>query len=277
MILNTKKGNSSQLSYYLPEEFKDEVGKLIPVLQQFLSQERLCKMQTVLKQRSRHVLTVFENTHHAHNISAILRSVDTFGFLDLFFVYSNPNIRFRAADAIDRGASQWLFPKRFTSIKQCAELLKENHYKVALVSLPSFSRTSKNYVSDIPSYSCHDLMSDGFLDLDKGYKIALIFGSELLGVSEEWNEFADMYLHVNMFGFTESLNVSVCAGIILHSLRKYFLDKKENIFLTDLEHKLVFEHWITKDYTHSHAYISNRNPELLPWFEFVRSGKFFAL
>ena len=269
--------NFEKLSYSLPEEFKLDCGKLIVELGQFISKERLCKMQNVLKKRSRHILTVFENTHHAHNISAVIRSVDTFGFLDLFFLYSNSQIRFRAADTIDRGASQWLFPKRLTSIKQCAELLKESNYKIALVSLPDFSRTSKNYSNQLPSFSCTDFVKDEFHNFVQEEKIALVFGSELLGVSQEWNEFADMYIHVDMFGFTESLNVSVCAGIILHSLRQCFSGRNKNILLTELEEKLVFEHWIAKDYTNARQYISLRKPELLNWFEFVRSGKFFVV
>ncbi|MES2615868.1 MAG: RNA methyltransferase [Bdellovibrionota bacterium] len=267
----------SKLSYFLPEEFKSYRGKLITELGQFLSVERMSKMENVVKKRSRHVLTVFENTQHAHNISAVIRSVDTFGFLDLFFVYSNPTIRFRAADNIDRGASQWLFPKRLSSIKACAEVLKQNNYKIAVVSLPDFSRTSQNYITQLPSFSCADFEKDEFHNFVQDEKIALIFGSELLGVSQEWNEFADMYVHVDMFGFTESLNVSVCAGIILHSLRQCFENHKKNILLTELETQLVFEHWIAKDYTNARQYIANRQPELLPWFEFVRGGKFFSV
>lgn len=234
-------------------------------------------MQNIVNKRSRHILTVFENTHHSHNISAVIRSVDTFGFLDLFFVYSNPQMRFRATDTIDRGASQWLFPKRLTSIKKCAEILKESQYKIALVSLPDFSRTSQNYLNQLPSFSCVDFFTNSFHNFVQDEKIALIFGSELLGISPEWNEFADMYVHVDMFGFTESLNVSVCAGIILHSLRQCFEHRQKNISLTELEKKLVLEHWITKDFTNARQYISNRKPELLAWFEFVRSGHFFTL
>lgn len=267
----------SSLSFHLPEHFNNDCGMLIQELGQFLSNERFDKMRKIVQKRSRHILTVFENTHHAHNISAVLRSVDTFGFLDLFFIYSNPTMRFRAFDTIDRGASQWLFPKRLTSIKKCASLLKENQYKIALVSLPNFSRTAHNYVNQLPSFSCAHFSDNAFHEFVQDEKIALIFGSELLGVSEEWNEFADMYVHVDMFGFTESLNVSVCAGIILHSLRQCFESRKKNILLTELENKLVLEHWIAKDYYNARQYISNRKPELLPWFEFISTGKFFSI
>jgi tRNA (guanosine-2'-O-)-methyltransferase len=265
------------LNYNLPIEFEHELGKISEALGPFLSQERIAKMQRVVQNRSRKVLTVFENTHHAHNISAVIRSVDTFGFLDLFFLYSNPDIRFRVADNIDRGASQWLFPKRLTSIETCAKGLKSSGYKIALVSLPDFSRTSQNYVKQLPSYACQDFFSDDFHNFVQDDRIALVFGSELLGVSHEWNQYADMYVHVDMFGFTESLNVSVCAGIILNSLRQSYLNRQINIFLSQIEEKLIFEHWVAKDYTNARRYISVRKPELLPWFEYVCQGKFYSL
>lgn len=269
--------NESKMDYVLPNEFTSDFGKLIDELSPFLSKERLQKMQTIVQRRSRRVITVFENTQHAHNISAVLRSVDTFGFLDLFFVYSNAQIRFRAADTIDRGASQWLFPKRLTSIEQASKILKDSGYKIAVVSLPDFSRTSKNYLAQIPSYSCRNFFQDDFHNFVQDQKIALIFGSELLGVSQEWNLYSDMYVHVDMFGFTESLNVSVCAGIILHSLRQCFEERQKNILLTSLEQKLVLEHWIAKDYNLARQYIANRKAHLLPWFEFVRGGSFFSV
>ena len=176
MILNPEEWS---LSYALPENFQHQCGTLNLELGQFLSNERLQKMKMVAKKRSRHILTVFENTHHAHNISAIIRSVDSFGFLDLFFVYSNPQIRFRAADAIDRGASQWLFPKRFSSIAHCTQVLKANGYLLALVSLPNFSHTSQNYQHKVPSFSSQNFQSNEFHDFIQDQKIALIFGSEL--------------------------------------------------------------------------------------------------
>ena len=269
--------NKNKLSYHVPDHFLSDRGKLSSELGQFMSPERMIKMKNVVENRSRRVLTVFENTHHAHNISAILRSIDVFGFLDLFFVYSNPKLKFRAADNIDRGASQWLFPKRLTSIAHCAAMLKANNYKIALISLPHFSRTSDNYQASLPAFSCGEFFQDSFLNFVEDNKIALVFGSELLGVSEEWNEHADMYLYVDMFGFTESLNVSVCAGIILQSLRQCFKNNNKDVTLSEFEKNLVLEHWISKDYVNSRRYLANKSPELLPWFEYVSQGKFFSI
>lgn len=264
------------MDYFVPKKFEHDVGKLISEISPFITKERFQKMQNVANQKSRHVLTIFENTQHAHNISAILRNVDAFGFLDLFFVYSNEGVRFRANETIDRGSSQWLLPKRFTTIDGCANILKENGYRIALVTLPDFSRTSHDYQKMLPSFSSNQFRSSEFENFVEKDRIALVFGSELMGVSQQWQSYADLYVSVDMYGFCESLNVSVCAGILLNSLRESFERSGDLLRLNDFERNLILEHWICRDYSHAYKYIETRKPDLLPWFEFVRSGGFFS-
>ena len=261
--------------YFIPEHLRNDFGKINAALRGFFTDARITKMENIALKRSRQILTVFENTHHAHNISAILRTIDAFGFLDLFFLYSNPGMRFRTADTIDRGASQWLMPKRINSVEECARILKESNYKIAIVSLPDFSRTSEHYSDKIPSFPSNTFQSEEFKNYIGNQKIALIFGSELHGVSPEWKNHADMYVSVQMYGFMESLNVSVCAGIIIQSLRESISKNQQNFLLSKQEQDLILEHWIAKMCPNAYSYISSRMPELLNWFEFVRAGHFF--
>lgn len=261
--------------YFIPEHLRNDFGKINAALKGFFTEARLAKMENIALKRSRQVLTVFENTHHAHNISAILRTIDAFGFLDLFFLYSNPEIRFRTADTIDRKASQWLMPKRINSIEECVRILKESNYKIAIVSLPDFSRTSEHYIDKIPSFPSNTFHTEEFKNFIGNQKIALIFGSELHGVSPEWKNHADMYVSVQMYGFMESLNVSVCAGIILQSLRESLSRNQQDFLLNKQDQTLILEHWIAKTCPNAYDYISSRVPELLQWFEFIRAGHFF--
>ena len=55
-------------------------------------------------------------------------------------------------------------------------------------------------------------------DLDISRKTALVFGTELTGLSHEAIEGADAYVKIPMYGFTESFNISVCAALSLFSL-----------------------------------------------------------
>lgn len=276
MIL-TESTTSSNVptQYFIPKHLENDFGKISATLKGFFTETRFAKMERIVQNRSRQVLTVFENTHHAHNISAILRTIDVFGFLDLFFLYSNPNMRFRTADAIDRGASQWLLPKRLESVFDCATILKKGGYKIALVSLPDFSRTAEHYLNDIPSFPTNTFQSMEFRNFIGNQKIALIFGSELHGVSADWKNFADFYVSVPMYGFSESLNVSVCGGIILQTLREQLSAFQTPFYLAEQEKSLILEHWVAKNCPNAFEYISTRHPELLNWFEFVRAGKFF--
>ena len=261
--------------YFIPEQLKNDFGKINAALRGFFTDSRIAKMEKIALKRSRQVLTVFENTHHAHNISAILRTIDAFGFMDLFFLYSNSEMRFKTADTIDRGASQWLMPKRINTVSECAHILKKSNYKIAIVSLPDFSRTSEHYIDKIPSFSSNAFQTESFKNFIGNQKIALIFGSELHGVSQEWKDYADMYVSVQMYGFMESLNVSVCAGIILQSLRESLASYRQDFLLKNEEQQLILEHWIAKTCPNAYHYISSRKAELLPWFEFVRAGQFF--
>ncbi len=271
---NTQKPFS--MKYNIPEKFRAQNGLIFEALKKFLTESRIEKMQRVVQNRSRHVATIFENTHHAHNTSAILRNLDSFGFLDLFFLYSQENMRFRTADAIDRGASQWLSPKRVNSFESCVRILKENGFKIALVSLPDFSRTSTYYSHELPSFSSNEFTSPKFIDTLQDQKIALVFGSELHGISREWHAVADLYVHVNMSGFCESLNVSVCAGIILNALRVFLENHIPSFLLSKHDQTILLEHWISKDYVHARQYITREHPHLLDWLDFIQTGKYYA-
>lgn len=263
------------LQYSIPPHFKSHLGLLQKEFLPFYTENRVEKMRRVLEKRSRRVLTVFENTHHGHNISAVLRNLDSFGFLEIIFLYSNQDMKFRATEAIDRGASQWLLPKRMTSSEKCIGMLKDSGYKIALVTLPDFSRTSELYLKSVPAFSCSQLNSKTFLDSIEDQKIALVFGGELYGISEEWHKSADLYLSVDMLGFSESLNVSVCAGILLQRLREVFEHEKHLLLLSPWEKVMIFEYWAAKNFPNGFRVLSNQNPALLPWYDFVIQSGFF--
>ena len=55
-------------------------------------------------------------------------------------------------------------------------------------------------------------------DLDISQPVALVFGTELTGLTQEAIDHADGYVKVPMYGFTESFNISVCAALSLFCL-----------------------------------------------------------
>lgn len=261
-------------SYAIPPHFRQLHYPLINIFSPFLTDERLTRMKNVVKKRSRFLLPVFEATNHAHNISAVLRSSEAFGWQDSFFVYNDmDNTRFRISDSVERGSAEWLFRKRFSSIPECAELLKSNGYHIALVSLPDFFRTSIYFKHELPHYSTFDLQQQQLQNELSQKRIALVFGNEKHGVSEEWGPWADFYVSIGMHGFVESLNMSVCAGILMHAFRQWVdhpVSQNANIKISEDEQNFILEHWICKNIESGQKILDRTAPDLIDYFLWQR-------
>lgn len=265
--------------YVIPLDLQGSVGKLEDALSPFVTPERLVRLRQVAARRSRRVLCVFESTNHSHNISAVLRTIDGFGFQDLFFVYLEmQNTRFRVSDSVERGSSDWLLARRGSDVKSCASYLKAAGYKIALVSLPTFYRTGETYRTTLPHFSCDQFGNDEFLELLSNNRIALVFGNEKMGVDARWTEEADLYVSVGMRGFVESLNVSVCAGILLHELRmqvETLVSRGHELLVTTAEQRLLVESWLAKDVTQASEILKRVDPNLATYLAFLRQGNFY--
>jgi tRNA (guanosine-2'-O-)-methyltransferase len=261
--------------YFIPADLQGDFGGIQDVLSRIITTDRLKRLQQVAAERTRAVMPVFESTHHSHNISAVLRTADAFGFQDVSFVYHQPDMKFRLSDSVERGSSVWLMTRRTTSIEDCATVLKASGYKILLVSLPTFARTADHYQKNLPSFAGHEIGNKAFNAMVGNSRIALISGNEKFGISEQWTNFADGYVHVAMNGFVESLNVSVCAGILLHALRHQWMSEQNKHELSAAEQNLLVEHWLARSCQNALPVVEREKPLLLPWFEFVRGGKFY--
>ena len=265
----------SPTEYFIPGSLQGDFQQLFDYLGTFVSDQRIQRFESVSAARSRFVTPVFENTHHSHNISAILRTADALGFQDAVFCYDDPAMRFRLKDNVERGSSGWLSPRRGGSVADCAARLQAGGYALMLVSLPSFERTADHYSTALPSFAAQDIGSPEFEAMRAGRRVALVFGNELHGVSEEWSARADAYVHVDMHGFVESLNVSVCAGVILHALRRVLEKKEASFCVTQDERGMLLDHWMSRSVTHAVDLIQANRPALWPYFDFARRGMFF--
>jgi len=162
---------------------------------QFVSKRRLSLIEEKIRYRTRYLTVVLEDIYQMHNASAIIRTCECFGIQDIH-VIENKNT-FNPCKEISVGAQQWVSLSRYENHKKPLQLLKDNGYRIIVTT------SSKNNSTPLEN-----------LDLAKS-KIAFVFGTELTGVSEEVYNQADEYINIPMYGFTESLNVSVSVGIIL--------------------------------------------------------------
>ena len=146
--------------------------------------------------RTRHICVVLENIYQSHNAAAVLRSCDCFGVQDVHVVDDkNP---FNPAGDVAVGSSKWVDYYRHTSIQEAYKHLHSKGYRI-VATLPHENDTM-------------------ITDLDISQPTALVFGTELTGLTKEAIDLADAYVKIPMYGFTESFNISVCAALSLFSL-----------------------------------------------------------
>jgi len=183
---------------------------LIEYLSGFATTERVQRFKEVLADRTRYITVVLEELYQEQNASAVVRTCDCFGIQDVHVIEGKN--KFSVNDSIAMGASKWLSVHKYKmtelKLKECIDQLKDRNYRI---------------VATVPDPNAVPL--DKF-DLSKG-RTALMFGTELNGLSEESKSFADEFLYIPMAGFTESFNISVSAGIILSHLSQ--LLRKSNL------------------------------------------------
>lgn len=186
--------------------------KIFQHLQQFLTDERLEKINHFAPESSDFVLPVIEDVFQFRNAAAIVRSVEACGFHKIIAMESehefNPNLR------ITKGAETWVEVEKLPHNLDSLREIKNRGYKILAVS-PENNATMLS-------------------DYDLKEPVALVFGTEAAGVSEEILDFADETLAIPMYGFTQSFNVSVAAAICVYEL-------KQKLLRSNLDYKLSEE------------------------------------
>ncbi len=170
--------------------------ELFKYLQTFLTERRIDLFKKILSQRTRHFTVVTEDVYQLHNSSAVMRTCDVFGIQDLHVV--EEKVSKRIDKEIAMGAQKWVNLNRYNSITDCMQNLREEGYQI-IATTPHNDSTLLH-------------------DFDVTKKSAFFFGTENEGLSDTVMNAADGFLKIPMYGFTESLNISVSAAIILQSV-----------------------------------------------------------
>ncbi|RCT54752.1 RNA methyltransferase [Winogradskyella sp. KYW1333] len=167
--------------------------KLLKYLESYLTEHRRERFTSVLKQRTKYFTVATEDVYQLHNTSAVIRSCDVFGIQEVNII-EEVNTK-RIDREIAMGAQKWVDLNRYNTVNQCIKDLKTNGYQI---------------VATTPHAEDCDL-----IDFDISKKSCFFFGRETEGLSQQVLDEADCFLKIPMFGFTESLNISVSAAIIL--------------------------------------------------------------
>lgn len=200
---------------------------LITYLTQFLSENRLHVFEEVLQYRTRYLTIVLEDLFQAQNASAVLRTSECFGIQDIHII-ENRN-KFIVHRDIAMGSNKWLNLFRYNSdannTPSAIRHLRKNNYRIIATS-PD------------PKYP---LIQD--LDISKG-KIALVFGTELTGISKTIENEADEFIRIPMLGFTESFNISVSVALCLQEIIRRLHNSEVNWRLPEDEYSELLLTWM---------------------------------
>ena len=198
-------------------------------LAQFVSDHKKEFVDRVLNERTRYVTIVLENIYQSQNASATLRTSECMGLQGVHIVENTA--KYQLNIRVLKGADKWLELHRYrtrgeNNTETCFTRLKAEGYKI--------------FVAD----PAEDGISIDELAVDQ--KLALVFGNELRGVSDYAIENADGKIRIPMYGFTESLNISVSVAICVNTIMKKLRESEVNFRLTEEEKRLIKLEWFKK-------------------------------
>ena len=186
---------------------------LLEYLEGYLTPRRKERFSKVLEQRTKHFTVATEDVYQLHNTSAVIRSCDVFGIQEVNIV-EEVNTK-RIDREIAMGAQKWVDLNRYHSVKEAISDLRSKGYQIVATTPHRNDVHLKDF--DVTKRSC------------------FFFGRETEGLSQEVIDSADSFLKIPMVGFTESLNISVSAAIILQDVTSRLKQTNINWQLTTEE------------------------------------------
>ncbi len=205
----------------------EELDKKLEFHQEFITQNKLSRIDEVLNYRTRHMVVALEDIYQSQNASAVLRSCDCFGIQDVH-VIENTN-QYNINKDVSNGAEKWVDLLRYNQTSfntlTCIEDLKAKGYQI--VTLVPEANT---LVDDLP--------------IDQ--KTALFFGTEMEGLSDTALAKADHKIKIPMFGFTQSFNISVSAALTFYGLITRLHKSNIDWQLAEVEKKEIKLRWFQK-------------------------------
>lgn len=170
--------------------------ELLDYLETIITPERKERFIDILQYRTKHFTVAVEDVYQLHNTSAVMRSCEVFGVQELNVIEQ------RFGKKIDKqiamGAQKWVDIITHKTSLDCVETLRNKGYQIIATTPHNGSVLLEDFDISKPS--------------------AIFFGTEKSGLSDEVMQNADGYLKIPMVGFTESLNISVSAAIIIQNL-----------------------------------------------------------
>src|SRR6185295_17905442 len=161
-----------------------------------MTPERYQRLTAVLGKRQPDLTVVLENVFDPHNVSAVMRTCDAVGIQDIYILNNRIPPHKKWGYRSSSTAAEWLSIHQFTDAEKCFEEIKKGYSKI---------------------YTTH--LSEDAADvfkLDLTESVALVFGNETFGVSEDILRYSDGNFIIPQVGIIKSLNISVACAITLY-------------------------------------------------------------
>lgn len=190
-----------------------------------MTDERRQKMEAVLSKRQNNLTVVLENVFDPHNISAVMRSCDAVGVQEIYVINTKIPLHKKWGDRSSSSAHKWLTVHQYTDIAECFTILRNRFDTILTTHLSS------------DAVSLYELNLTG--------KLALVFGNEHDGVSEELRDLADGNFIIPQVGMIRSLNISVACAVSLYEAfrQKHLSGQYKQPNLTAEEYSLLSKQW----------------------------------
>lgn len=161
-----------------------------------MTPERQQKIEAVLSKKQNNLTVVLENVFDPHNISAVMRTCDAIGVQEIYVLNTKIPRHKKWGARSSSSAAKWLTVYQFENAEECFAGLRKKYSKILTTHLSS------------------DAVN--LYDIDFTESIALVFGNEHSGVSEEIRMLADGNFIIPQAGMIRSLNISVACAVTLY-------------------------------------------------------------
>jgi tRNA (guanosine-2'-O-)-methyltransferase len=165
-------------------------------IQNYMTPERSERLLSVLDKRQENITVLLENVFDPHNISAVMRTCDAIGIQEIYVLSTKIPAHKKWGAKSSSSAAKWLTIHQFTNTKDCIGVLRKKYNRILTTQLSSDATSLHN--------------------IDFTDKLALVFGNEHDGVSEEIRNLADGNFIIPQVGIIKSLNISVACAVTLY-------------------------------------------------------------
>ncbi len=194
-----------------------------------MTPERAAKVNKVLSKRQNDLSVIIENVTDPHNIAAVMRTCDAVGISELFVLNTKINTHKRFGTRSSSSAQKWMHTQQFTDLEECMAVVKKKYKRIFATHLGESSQT--------------------IYEMDFTEPIALVFGNEKRGVSDEIRALCDGNFIIPQVGMISSLNISVaCAVTIYEAYRQKEAKGHYDSMKLNAEQKAsLFDYWNIKE------------------------------